>query len=171
MSQTPLETVLREIIASEGPMPIDRYFDLVLTHPQHGYYTARQPFGETGDFVTAPEISQIFGELIGVWCASVFEAMGKPQRLNLVELGPGQGLLMNDVLRAAKVMPEFRQAMALHFVESSRRLRKIQHLAVASNGIPASWHDDRKSIPKGPTIFIGNMAAGMNGLSLWTMTS
>lgn len=137
-------------------MPVDRYFELVLSHPQHGYYTSRQPFGETGDFITAPEISQIFGELIGVWCVAVFEAMGKPHRFNLVELGPGQGRLMADMLRAAKVMPSFRQAISVHFVESSRRLQKIQKLAVASDSVPATWHDDVASIPDGPTIFVGN---------------
>lgn len=156
MTATPLEAIIRDIIASEGPIPADRYFDLVLSHPQHGYYTSRQPFGETGDFITAPEISQIFGELIGVWCVAVFEAMGKPNRFNLVELGPGQGHLTMDVLRAAKVMPEFRRATSLHFVESSRRLRKIQKLAVAADGVPATWHDDVNGIPKGPTIFVGN---------------
>jgi NADH dehydrogenase [ubiquinone] 1 alpha subcomplex assembly factor 7 len=156
MSETPLEAILRDIIAAEGPMPIDRYFELVLTHPQFGYYTSRQPFGEAGDFITAPEISQMFGELIGIWCASLFEAMGKPDRLNLVELGPGQGHLMADILRAAKIMPEFERAMCLHFVESSRRLRNIQKSAVATDGVSAVWHDNIGSIPPNSTIFIGN---------------
>jgi NADH dehydrogenase [ubiquinone] 1 alpha subcomplex assembly factor 7 len=156
MTASPLEAIIREIIAVEGPMPIDRYFGLVLTHPQYGYYSARQPFGETGDFVTAPEISQIFGELIGIWCASMFEAMGKPDRVNIVELGPGRGHLMSDILRAAKVMPEFQQAVSINFVESSRRLQSIQKQAVDSGAKPITWHDHVESVPKGPAIFIGN---------------
>ncbi len=84
-----LETILAEIIAAEGPMPLDRYMALCLCHPTHGYYMSRDPFGERGDFITAPELSQIFGELIGVWLASAWAMMGSPAPFNLVELGPG----------------------------------------------------------------------------------
>ena len=92
----------------------------------HGYYMTRDPFGEQGDFMTAPEISQIFGELIGVWCAAAWDAMGRPAQFNLVELGPGRGTLMADILKAAKVMPGFREAAQIHLVEMSPILRKLQ---------------------------------------------
>ena len=94
-----MENLIRETIAAEGPMRLDRYMGLCLGHPQHGYYMARDPFGEGGDFVTAPEISQVFGELVGVWCASAWQTMGTPGAFNLVELGPGRGTLMADILQ------------------------------------------------------------------------
>src|SRR6266849_3393355 len=103
---TPLEAEIRRIIALDGPMPVARYMALCLTHPIHGYYVTRDPLGARGDFVTAPEISQMFGELIGLWAASVWRLMGAP-RVRLVELGPGRGTLMADALRAVQVVPEF----------------------------------------------------------------
>lgn len=153
---TPLEQIIREIIATEGPMPIDRYFGLVLGHPQHGYYMAQQPFGLEGDFITAPEASQMFGELIGVWFAAIYQSMGSPKAINLVEVGPGQGVLMADMLRAAKVMPGFREAVRVHFVETSLRLRAIQKEAVAKEGFNASWHNHFAQVPEGAMLLAGN---------------
>ena len=156
MPATPLENIIREIIATEGPIPIDEYFGLVLGHPQHGYYMSQQPFGLDGDFITAPEASQMFGELIGVWFASIYQSIGSPKQINLVEVGPGQGVLMADMLRAAKVMPGFRGAVQVHFVETSRRLREIQKAAVAKEGFSASWHDHFQDVPEGPMLLAGN---------------
>jgi len=96
---SPLVAILREKIAAEGPISIADYMVLALSHPEHGYYMKRDPFGLRGDFITAPEISQIFGEMIGVWCAQVWMQMGAGPS-SLVELGPGRGTLMADVLRA-----------------------------------------------------------------------
>ena len=98
---------IREIIAHEGPISIERYMALALTHPTKGYYTTHDPFGVEGDFVTAPEISQMFGELIGLWAAPVWTQIGAPVPVHLVELGPGRGALMADALRAARAAPEF----------------------------------------------------------------
>ncbi len=137
-------------------MPIDQYFGLVLGHPQYGYYMSQQPFGLEGDFITAPEASQMFGELIGVWFASIYQAMGSPKAVNLVEVGPGQGVLMADMLRAAKVMPGFRDAVKVHFVETSRRLREIQKQAVAREGFNAQWHDNFSDVPEGAMLLAGN---------------
>ena len=149
---TPLEKIIGEIIAAEGPMPIDRYMGLCLGHPLHGYYMTRDPFGEQGDFMTAPEISQIFGELIGVWCAAAWDAMGKPAQFNLVELGPGRGTLMADILKAAKVMPGFREAARIHLVEMSPILRRLQKQKLGQ----VTWHDTFADVPEGPLLLIAN---------------
>src|SRR5690348_15766001 len=96
---SPLEPEIRRLIRIAGPMPVAQYMTLCLTHPEHGYYTTREPFGTAGDFTTAPEISQMFGELIGLWAAAVWQSMGEPSSINLVELGPGRGTMMADILR------------------------------------------------------------------------
>ncbi len=110
---------IREIIAHDGPISIERYMTLALTHPTKGYYTTRDPFGAQGDFVTAPDMSQMFGELIGLWAAQVWGQIGSPASVQLVELGPGRGVLMADALRAAKAAPEFFDAIEVQLVEAS----------------------------------------------------
>src|SRR5450432_4584177 len=94
---------------------------LCLGLPDHGYYTTHDPLGARGDFITAPEIIQMFGELIGLWMAAVWKQMGAPASICIIELGPGRGTLMSDALRAVQVMPGFHDAIALHFVEISPR--------------------------------------------------
>ena len=149
-----LEQLIRETIASEGPMRIDRYMALCLGHPQLGYYLTRDPLGAGGDFLTAPEVSQMFGELIGIWAAGAFAAMGEPARFNLVELGPGRGTLMKDVLRTLrKAAPACAAAAAVHLVETSPVLRNIQRQAV---GEGASWHAALEDVPEGPMILFAN---------------
>jgi SAM-dependent MidA family methyltransferase len=150
---TPLESLIVAMIREDGPMPLDRYMALCLGHPLHGYYMSRDPFGPDGDFITAPEISQIFGELVGVWCAAAFQALGAPSHVNLIELGPGRGTLMSDILRAARVMPGFREAARIHLVETSPTLRKLQAQKLG-DGI--TWHDTLDSVPIGPSIIIAN---------------
>ncbi|MGE3832856.1 MAG: class I SAM-dependent methyltransferase [Parvibaculaceae bacterium] len=153
MSDTPLSRIIAADIRENGPMPLDRYMALCLGHPAHGYYMTRDPFGSEGDFITAPEISQMFGELIGIWCVTVFQAMGAPRPFNLVELGPGRGTLMADLLRAASKVPEFGQSAALHLVETSPVLRRIQRRTL---GDAPRWHDSFASVPEGPMILIAN---------------
>src|ERR1700710_459452 len=104
--------LIREIIAAEGPISVARYMALALGHPTNGYYMTRDPLGMPGDFTTAPEISQMFGELIGVWAASVWRKMGGPETVRLIELGPGRGSMMLDVLRAGHIVPAFRRSAA-----------------------------------------------------------
>ncbi len=133
-------------------MRLDRYMALCLGHPAHGYYMTREAFGEEGDFVTAPEISQVFGELIGIWCAAAWQAMGAPASFNLVELGPGRGTLIRDILRAAKVMPGFLEAAKVHLVETSPRLRDIQKRSLTD----AAWHETLASVPEGPMVLVAN---------------
>jgi NADH dehydrogenase [ubiquinone] 1 alpha subcomplex assembly factor 7 len=153
---TPLEQEIRRIIAFDGPMPISEYMRTCLTHPKYGYYVTRDPLGPLGDFTTAPEISQMFGELIGAWTATVWQQMGAPARVNLVELGPGRGTLMADVLRAAKALPAFRAALAVHLVEMSDVLAAKQRETLGASGVPVTWHRDVREIPEGPAIVLAN---------------
>ena len=123
---TALATEIRERIRRDGPISVDAYMALCFNHPEHGYYRRGRPIGAGGDFITAPEVSQMFGELIGLWCAAVWQSMGRPGRVALVELGPGRGTLLADALRAAKTLPPFRDAIEVHLVESSASLRAEQ---------------------------------------------
>jgi NADH dehydrogenase [ubiquinone] 1 alpha subcomplex assembly factor 7 len=149
---TPLERIIRAQIAAEGPMALDRYMALCLGHPQHGYYMTRDPLGSKGDFTTAPEISQVFGELVGVWCAQIWQQLDSPARFSLVELGPGRGTLMRDALRATQKIKGFHDAVEIHLVETSPVLRAVQRQAVEH----AVWHDTVATLPQHPTIVIGN---------------
>jgi NADH dehydrogenase [ubiquinone] 1 alpha subcomplex assembly factor 7 len=149
-----LEAELRALIESEGPLPISRYMSLCLGHPVYGYYVTRDPLGAAGDFITAPEVSQMFGELLGIWCAEMWRAMDGPHPVRLVEFGPGRGTLMADLLRAANVVPEFRAAIDLHLVETSPKLAELQRNALASTA--AQWHRDLRTLPDGPLIAVAN---------------
>jgi len=151
-----LETELRRRIEVGGPMAVAQYMQLCLTHPKHGYYISRDPFGEGGDFITAPEISQMFGELVGLWAAAAWRAMESPASLRLIELGPGRGTMMMDALRAAKVMPEFRAAISVHLVEISPALEKLQRQTLPSPEIPIAWHHSLDEVPDGPSVILAN---------------
>ncbi len=151
-----LKDDIREIITDEGPISLERYMALALTHPTKGYYTTRNPFGAGGDFITAPEISQMFGELLGLWAAEIWSQIGSPQRILLVELGPGRGTLMADALRAARAAPGFFEALEIHFVEASDLLAARQREAIAASGKAAAWHASLEDIPAGPAIFLAN---------------
>jgi NADH dehydrogenase [ubiquinone] 1 alpha subcomplex assembly factor 7 len=151
---TPLEIVICDLIATDGPMRLDRFMALCLGHPQHGYYVTRDPLGAEGDFITAPETSQVFGELIGIWAAGAYVAMGEPPRVNLVELGPGRGTLMADMLRTiSKISPGLAAAAVLHLVETSPVLRARQRQLL---GAGASWHMSLEEVPKAPMILVAN---------------
>src|SRR5262244_2090791 len=123
---TSLEADIRRRIAASGSMAVAKYMELCLTDSARGYYTTRDPLGAAGDFTTAPEISQMFGELIGLWTASVWLQLGAPDRVHVVELGPGRGTLMADALRAARVVPGFTAAVRIDLVETSPLLRQRQ---------------------------------------------
>jgi SAM-dependent MidA family methyltransferase len=154
--RSPLETEIRRLIAVAGPMSIAEYMRLCLTHPQYGYYVTRDPLGAHGDFVTAPEISQMFGELIGVWMVAVWQQMGSPENVRVVELGPGRGTLMNDALRAAKVVGDFHAALVVHLVEISPKLQQAQEQLLEGLGVPILWHSALAEVPSGPVIIIAN---------------
>jgi NADH dehydrogenase [ubiquinone] 1 alpha subcomplex assembly factor 7 len=143
----------KQLIAEHGPLSIDRYMALCLGHPKLGYYMTRDPFGAAGDFTTAPEISQVFGELIGVWCVAAWEAVAQPSPFALVELGPGRGTLMADILHATAAMTEFRAAAQVHLVEMSPVLRALQQEKL---GHGVTWHLAIDTLPDQPMIFVAN---------------
>jgi NADH dehydrogenase [ubiquinone] 1 alpha subcomplex assembly factor 7 len=153
---TALESEIRRRIAVAGPMPVADYMRLCLTHPRHGYYINRDPLGSDGDFITAPEISQMFGELIGIWLAAVWRQMGAPENFRLIELGPGRGTLILDALRAARVVQGFREAIVLHLVEISPALQKLQQQRLETLDVPVLWHATLDEVPGGPSLIIAN---------------
>jgi NADH dehydrogenase [ubiquinone] 1 alpha subcomplex assembly factor 7 len=127
---------------------------LALGHPEHGYYRKQDPLGRSGDFITAPEISQVFGELIGLWAAIAWQQAGSPAFVQLIELGPGRGTLMADFLRAAKSVPGFVEALDIHLVETSPALRQCQKQTLGGNRV--QWHAELANIPAGPALIIAN---------------
>ncbi len=151
-----LELEIRRLIAAAGPMPVAQYVSLCLTHPVHGYYVTRDPFGAGGDFTTAPEVSQMFGELIGLWAAMVWRTMGSPENVRLIELGPGRGTMMRDALRAMNVTPDFRKAIVVHLVEVSPVLEKMQRDTLSNSGAMIYWHRTLSDVPPGPAIILAN---------------
>ncbi|QFT97223.1 hypothetical protein FIU85_07910 [Roseovarius sp. THAF8] len=151
---TPLAQILRAEIATTGPMRLDAYMAACLMHPRHGYYSTRDPFGEQGDFITAPEISQMFGELIGLCLAQTWLDQGAPNPVALVELGPGRGTLMADALRATRGVPGFHDALQVHLVESSPALRARQAETLAAHA--PTWHDSADTLPDLPTLSVAN---------------
>lgn len=153
---TPLEREIRSIIASEGPITVERYMQLALTHPLHGYYATRDPLGAAGDFTTAPEISQMFGEMIGIWAAEVWTSMGAPSEVALVELGPGRGTLMMDLLRAAQVVPDFSDALEVRLIESSPILTQVQKQTLARAKARIAWSTSFDTARRGPAIIVAN---------------
>ncbi len=152
---TPLAAELKALIAADGPISVGRYMALCLGHPRHGYYMTRDPLGARGDFITAPEISQMFGELIGLWAVATWQQMGAPAAFRLVELGPGRGTLMADALRAARLVPAFGAAASIDLVEMSPVLRARQAETLAGLATPA-WHERLDSVPDGTAIVIAN---------------
>jgi SAM-dependent MidA family methyltransferase len=145
---------LGDRIRSAGPIGLAEYMAAALGDPDFGYYATAEPFGAAGDFITAPEISQMFGELVGLWCAVVWDQMGAPDPVHLVELGPGRGTLMADALRALKGAPRFRAALRVSLIETSPALRRQQ--AAALSAAAPRWHDDFAAVPDGPAIIVAN---------------
>lgn len=151
---TDLKTRLTDRISRHGPMTLAEYMTECLLHPTLGYYTRRDPLGRAGDFITAPEISQMFGELLGLWLAQVWMDQGAPGDAILLELGPGRGTLMADAVRATRGVPGFHAAMQLHLVEASPHLREVQRRTLSSHD--PIFHDTLDTAPEGPVFAIAN---------------
>lgn len=152
----PLLEEIRRRIETGGPISVADYMELALGDPAHGYYATRDPFGVKGDFITAPEVSQMFGEIVGLWAAETWHALGRPSPFALVELGPGRGTLMADMLRASRVVPGFADAARVHLIENSPTLRDRQRANLQETAVPVSWHESLASVPAGPMIAIAN---------------
>lgn len=153
---TALKTLITAEIETSGPIPVSRYMQLCLNHPEHGYYMKADPLGLSGDFTTAPEISQLFGELIGAWLVEVWRQLGCPNPCSLVELGPGRGALMADILRIARLDEPFMDACTVHLVETSQVLRTKQSQTLKSLGITPTHHAALDTLPDGPALFVAN---------------
>ncbi|QFS81925.1 hypothetical protein FIU97_03965 [Roseivivax sp. THAF40] len=149
-----LEDLLRVRIAAEGPMSIAEYMNHCLHHPRFGYYATRDPLGAGGDFTTAPEISQMFGELIGLALAQCWQDHGAPAQFTLAELGPGRGTLMADLLRATSAVPGFHDAARVTLVEASPTLRARQRETLGDH--PAHWVDAIDALPEAPLYVVAN---------------
>lgn len=148
---TDLALDLARRIRGEGPIPVSDF----MTAAVEAYYAQGDIFGRDGDFTTAPEISQVFGELIGLWCAVTWQALGCPRPLQLIECGPGRGTLMKDILRtASETVPDFINSLEIHLVEQSAALRRLQKEALAAYTV--SWHDNLADVPSGPMILVAN---------------
>jgi NADH dehydrogenase [ubiquinone] 1 alpha subcomplex assembly factor 7 len=141
-------------IRREGPLSVAAFMAMALHDPEDGYYARRDPLGRAGDFITAPEMSQIFGELIGLWCADLWQRMGRPRPVIVAELGPGRGTLMADFLRAAASVPDFRGAVRLHLVEASPVLRGEQQRRLAAAA--PRFADSFGALPEGTLLLVAN---------------
>lgn len=150
------QRIIRQI-ETTGPISVADYMALCLFDRDNGYYTTQEPFGGRGDFITAPEVSQMFGELIGVWCVGAWQALGSPQHFTLCEMGPGRGTLMTDVLRTiSKLSPAFMAAANVNMVELSERLAEIQQKKLGEQPWQIKWCRDISEIPADPLILVAN---------------
>ena len=151
-----LEDRLIERIKAQGPLTVAEYMAFCLLDPVDGYYPTRDPLGSDGDFITAPEISQMFGELIGLWALQSWMDMGKPEKVQLVEMGPGRGIMMADMLRAAQLDKGFLKAVNVTLIEASAALEAVQAKTLASAPCPVNWAKDLAGVAAGPIIIVGN---------------
>jgi SAM-dependent MidA family methyltransferase len=153
---SPLMREIATIIAQDGPITLERYMSLCLSHPRYGYYMTHDPFGAGGDFITAPEISQMFGEMLGVWISEAWSASDGPAGARLVELGPGRGTLMSDVLRVARVAPSFLANIEVDLIETSPLLRDLQRQTLTGESTPIDWRADFGEVPRAPLFILAN---------------
>jgi len=141
-------------IAAGGPLTVAQFMALALLDPREGYYRRAQAVGRSGDFVTAPEVSQVFGELLGIWCLEQWQRLGQPSAIKLIELGPGRGTLAADVVRALALRPALLQGLEVHLVEVNQTLRQQQRRALRN--LRVAWHDSLDAVPPGPFLLLAN---------------
>ena len=153
---TPLHTRLLARIRETGPLSVAEYMTLCLLDPVDGYYPTRDPLGVDGDFVTAPEISQMFGEALGLWVVQAWQDIGAPDRFNLVELGPGRGVMMADMLRAMRLSPPCFAACDVTLVEASAALQAVQAKTLGPSEARVAWAKRLEDVSDAPTLIVGN---------------
>ncbi|MFK0273750.1 class I SAM-dependent methyltransferase [Ensifer sp. NPDC090286] len=154
---TPLADKIKALIKAHGPISVTDYFSLCLADPEHGYYRVHEPFGKEGDFTTAPEISQLFGEMIGIFLVHAWQQHGKPEGAVLAEIGPGRGTMMADMLRVVRrLAPDLYASAGVHLVETSERLRKVQSETLAAHGHKVEWHTSFETLPEGFLLLAAN---------------
>ena len=154
---TKLEEKLKRAIALTGPISVAEYMAQCLLDPEFGYYTTREPFGAQGDFITAPEVSQMFGELIGVWIYSAWKSAGAPDNAVVAEIGPGRGTLMKDLLRTvSRLDPAFVRETRFALIEASPKLIEAQKATLAGSPALAEWYARFEDLPDAPLFIVGN---------------
>ncbi|MGV8938876.1 MAG: class I SAM-dependent methyltransferase [Allorhizobium sp.] len=154
---TALGDKIKDLIRTAGPISVTDYFALCLADPQYGYYQTREPFGTTGDFVTAPEVSQVFGEMLGIFMVNAWQRHGTPDTVRLVEVGPGRGTMMADMLRvAARLAPPLFDSVSVHLVETSPRLQQVQKATLETFDGKIAWHTSFDEVPDGFTLIAAN---------------
>lgn len=151
-----LEEIIKAKIRQTGAISVAEYMELALAHPEYGYYMKRDPLGVDGDFITAPEISQVFGEIIGAWLAHNWLLLGAPKGAILVELGAGRGTLMADILRATKNVKGFHDTISVHLVEISPHLKQKQWKTLAGKHLRIEWHETIDTLPQLPILLVAN---------------
>ncbi|MCH2037591.1 MAG: SAM-dependent methyltransferase [Rickettsiales bacterium] len=151
-----VERIIREYIRYHGAISVDQFMEFALFHPEYGYYITQNPIGTNGDFTTAPEVSQFFGELMGVWLGFYWQEIGSPVEVKLIEVGPGQGTLMSDLLRATRNIKGFHDAIEIYMVETSPSLTAVQKQKLSDASVPIKWVKDVSKIPDGPSLIIAN---------------
>lgn len=168
---------LRSKIKATGPITVAEYMKEVLVNPRMGYYMRGDVFGQQGDFITSPEISQLFGELIGVWCLHEWFRLGTPSPFQVVELGPGRGTLMQDMIRVFSKFSDPKKLLTVHLVEISPKMRKLQETKlcgtsaspenttpelkfckqnISVNGVPIFWYTHIEDVPAAFSCFIAH---------------
>ena len=149
-----LKKLIINRIVMSGPISVSEYMETCLTHPLHGYYCRKPVFGGNGDFTTSPEISQMFGEIMGLWMVKSWLDQGSPQKIILLELGPGRGTLLNDALRAASKVPDFLKSMQIYLLEKSYQMRQTQKNTLKKFNL--TWIENLSQLPEYPLFFIAN---------------
>jgi NADH dehydrogenase [ubiquinone] 1 alpha subcomplex assembly factor 7 len=147
---------IARLINATGPISLAEYMHMAMADPVEGYYARREAIGADADFVTAPEVSQMFGELVGVWCAGAWQALGSPRRFILAEAGPGRGTLMADLLRAGAKAPGFLDAAEIRLIETSAAMRRRQSDRLAAHAQRLGWVDRLEDVETGPLILVAN---------------
>ncbi|WP_075289739.1 class I SAM-dependent methyltransferase [Pararhizobium arenae] len=154
---TPLGEKIKALITASGPISVTDYFSLCLADPQYGYYKTREPFGAAGDFTTAPEISQLFGEMIGIFLVQAWQRHGEPSPVHIAEIGPGRGTMMSDILRViSKISPALYEAAEFHLIETSERLQKVQSQTLVAHKYKITWHESFDTLPDGFLLLATN---------------